>query len=839
MPIGDRRSDFKFKEDQMQYNHDFRVWICGAEVTVHLRGSITLRRGDKSSPSTLNFDLDNVKDIFTITAANKGYIENPDGTFSKNENPKTTPIDDSLSDEIKKKINKIYEEVEQYDSDLQALELNHEQALKAIDDKYNKELKNAEAKENLYAQKGDRTQMETWSKVMFTDIPNNKNKDIQKETDEYERKKTALEKKKQVAQSRLDKMNMKIDRDASGNYTYSAIGDFGRNNETSQTTGKATKTKKKTKKIKSEEVIFNSDENLYNEDNYSDAAKKLIYTNKTILNANINFGNFLKENGLGFNPYDLNIDTPIIEKHDPIRIFIKDPSRPFLTNTLETTEDKYWIPLFTGFIDSVTEHNDYITGDKFLSVSCYDIRGIMQRMRVMTNPRISRGTDNARERAEAAKKLSVNTGYFTDFFAQSGLGGEKSTKYLHYKFDQVCLEFLTGRWNKYDNFADKYVGKLVSTQSNEILEDTEYLKKINEAVTRGGKKTEPSLNGVGTFLPGAIIECPRYDKEPDKCQQIMELWYDILMFGIKATYFTKDEMEYVGNNTLPYGLFDPYNCFVHMITPPGGTEAKNLFDSQLEDLQTGFEYQNRFEFFTQLVERLDYQWFTNSMGDIVIEFPMYDFEPSIFGAYKGQLTVNNHLTACTINETANTIFSAVSASGGISSITGAVQGSVQYIYSAFAKSDQLAYKYGINIEEYTAPNLKTNTETDRLLKQAIIELIKSNMSVSSMEVEMCCRFALFPNKPLYCVPKHRMATISGFSYTIQINESVSCTADTIMVKKLNQDNKFINIYNSTNTPIKYLGGNDIELSDASLAGIDVFYIDGDNKPVKELRKNSK
>ena len=75
----------------------------------------------------------------------------------------------------------------------------------------------------------------------------------------------------------------------------------------------------------------------------------------------------------------------------------------------------------------------------------------------------------------------MNTGYFTDFFAQSGLGGEKSTKYLHYKFDQVCLEFLTGRWNKYDSFADKYVGKLVSTQSNEILEDTEYLKKINEA----------------------------------------------------------------------------------------------------------------------------------------------------------------------------------------------------------------------------------------------------------------------------------------------------------------------------------------------------------------------
>ena len=46
--IGNRRSKYKFSDEQMWFNHDIRVWICGAEVTDHLRGSLSLRRGDRN-----------------------------------------------------------------------------------------------------------------------------------------------------------------------------------------------------------------------------------------------------------------------------------------------------------------------------------------------------------------------------------------------------------------------------------------------------------------------------------------------------------------------------------------------------------------------------------------------------------------------------------------------------------------------------------------------------------------------------------------------------------------------------------------------------------------------
>lgn len=839
MDVENRESSFYFKDSQMQFNHDIRVWVCGAEVTTHLRGSLSIRRANRESPSTLNFDLDNVKDVFTITASNKGYIEKEDGTYEKDNNPKSIPMDDNLSEGLKKKLNAIYDEIESAQSELQSLEFNHENALENIENSYKEKIDSISAQKIQAEQKKQDTK--SYDKKLV-EAQNKKDSLVTKENNKYESEKAKLEKKIQVNKSRLDKINVQVSKEGDS-YHYSSVGSFGSNDNLGSTTGKSTdvtKEKKKGKKegkttIKSEEVIFKTDESLKNEEGYSDAAKKLIYSNKTILNANINVGNFLKDTGLGFNPYDLNIDTCIIEKNDPVRVFIKDPSRPFLTSDLNTTEDKYWIPMFTGFVDTVSEHIDYINGEKFLSIACYDIRGIMQKLRVQTNPRISRGTDTARDRANASKKLDVNTGYFTDFFAQGGLWGESSTKYLNSAFDNVCLEFLTGRWYAYNGFLDSYLGKVVSSQSNEILDNTQMMEEINKATKEKG--TEPSLNGVGAFLPGIVIELPRYDEKPKKCEKTLELWHDILLFGVKATHYTASEMEMIGTSTLPYGLFDPYNCFVHMLTPTNGTEAKRLFDSHLEDLPSNLEYTSRFEFLTQLTERLDYQWFTNTMGDIVIEFPMYDFEPDVFGNYKDQLKVNNHLNGCVINETAGTIYSAVSATGGIQSINGNAAAAIAFTATAFAKSDQLAYKYGINIEEYPVPSMQTLTDPKKLQKQAVIELVKSNVLVSSMEMEIAYRYALFPNKPIYNVAKHRMATITGFAYNININSGVSCTVDTSMVRKLNSNNKFINIFNSPNTPVKYLGNGDIELSDASLSGIDAFYIDEtNNKPVKELKK---
>ena len=862
-----RRSDFVFSDSQMQFNHDVRVWICGAEVTDHLRGSISLRRGDRNGPSTLQFDLDNVKDIFVITAANKGYNEE-DGKYEKNPNTIPTDLTENLTKEAKGRIDKIYSEIENLEEELQKNENEYSDNYFKIQQKYEKDVNQAQLKLEKAAQTGNKREKEAQEKKLTDILPAQRDKEHQKCANTYEAKKQKIEQKLSVARKRKQQLigNINREKDENGNYKYTTtdIGTFGTAAEAENEATKLSRynyTGKKTKKgtlerdkrgtkdytCKSDELIFKTNNGIFDDHLYSDSAKKLIYTNKVILNANIDIGGIIKDGGFGFKPYALTIDTPIIEKHDPIRIFIKDPCSPFIEDDGETTERSRWVPLFTGFIDTVTDHEDYLNGDKFLSVSCFDIRGIMQRMRVMTNPRISRGTDTARERAEQAKKFTVNTGYFTDFFAQGPMWGEKSTKYLHHAFDDVCLEFLTGRWYSYKDFADTYVGEVVSSQSNKIIDNKAMFDEINKRFVKDNLKADASLNGVGTFIPGVILEYPKYEgKDEDamnnpeyknKCIRTMELWYDLLVFGIKGTYYTADEIEHIGNSTLPYAEFDPYNCFVHMIKPPDGTQARWLFDSQLEDLQTGFIYESRFEVFSKLCEKIDYQWFTNSMGDIVVEFPMYDFTPDIFGAYESNLTVDNHLVSTALNEVAGNVVSAVSAAGSIQSITGGVQmGITPMCYTAFAKSDLLAYKYGINIEEYSAPHLRTDVSPAKLRNQAILELIKANVAVSSMEMEVSYRYAIFPNKPIKNVPKHRMATVTGFSYTMQVNESVSCTIDTAMVKKQNEDNTYISIFNAPNMPIKYIGTNAIDISHLQ-SGIDAFYVGADGKPASDVSTN--
>ena len=105
------RSNFYFSDSQMTFNHDLRIFIFGAEVTKHIRGSISITRNDRTSPGTMSFDLDNVNDIFTLTPRNKGYIVDSKGNYIKDVNAGSVDIGDSLSNSAKKKSEEIESEI--------------------------------------------------------------------------------------------------------------------------------------------------------------------------------------------------------------------------------------------------------------------------------------------------------------------------------------------------------------------------------------------------------------------------------------------------------------------------------------------------------------------------------------------------------------------------------------------------------------------------------------------------------------------------------------------------------------------------------------------------------
>ena len=790
-------SKFYFSDKQMFFNHDFRIFIFGAEVTQHVRGSISITRNDRTSPGTMSFDLDNVNDIFTLTPRNKGYEVDNNGNYFKDKNAKSIDIGDSLTDSAKKR-------AKEFDTKIGNLNARKKELEEQIDKcRYDIGLYDIQ-------RAGEQKNSRAWKNA------NTNVKNLEAKKQKLEKQLVSVNDELTSYESRREVLLGNITKD--GN-SYKLTGTFDSNLRAKVNETRTAKPRKNANLISPELIKTLQSDDLFVDGLYSDSAKQLVYTNKSIINADIISGatklNFTK----GFKPYSLAINSPIFEKNDPIRMFIRDPSSPF-------DEDK-WCPFFTGFIQNITDHTNYDNGEKYMTVLCYDIRGLMQKQRVMVNPRISHGMDTARMLNENVIGDKNRIGLFGDYIAHSGSGGEKGSKYTYSNADESVLDMVTGRVHVDDDFEKNVIGTIASTQSNEIVDGSKYnLDYVNSGASVKG--TRPGKQSMGCFMPGLELECPSYKDEREQHIKAMELWFDLLVFGTKCDYFTSDEVTNVGSKTIPYGEFDPYNGWLHFLIPKNGTGARAIFSSQLDDLSQNYEFQSRFQLLTTLCEAIDYQWFCNSMGDIIVEFPMYDFLLDSFGVYADQLRIDNHLVDCSLNEIVDDVVTAVSVSGGVSHSNTVPDEEISWVYTALAKSDALAFKYGVDVEEVTIPTMRTNTSTDSLKRQAVIELAKRNVLASSMEMTVAYRWAFFPNKPVYNVDKNRIGIISAFTYNFQVNESVSVSMDVRYIRKKLEDNTFIHIFNGDSMPVKYLTSKNNEVDTAGLdtttSGIDIFLI---------------
>lgn len=99
--------------------------------------------------------------------------------------------------------------------------------------------------------------------------------------------------------------------------------------------------------------------------------------------------------------WPLDPHRPIFHKHDPVRIWYHNPA---------VEQKDSWLPAFTGFIDTYSWPEDYLTGESTIQISCYCIRGVMKKMRVLQN---SRSAQNQNTQIELTSG-GLNTGYFAD-----------------------------------------------------------------------------------------------------------------------------------------------------------------------------------------------------------------------------------------------------------------------------------------------------------------------------------------------------------------------------------------------------------------------------------------
>lgn len=179
---------------------------------------------------------------------------------------------------------------------------------------------------------------------------------------------------------------------------------------------------------------------------YSEIPKKQIYDYKQQINWSF------ETEGTAINVYDFIPGQLIINKNDPVRIFLHNPMKEAIGKT-----DEEWIPIFTGFIENHPEATDYYSGKSTISINCNCIKKMLQRMRTSLNP-ISQFTEEQRNTLRSDKQNAYQL--FADVAYEGLKDGVEQHPLANKDFFTAMLVLLLGARDDVGEFDDTRVGFL-------------------------------------------------------------------------------------------------------------------------------------------------------------------------------------------------------------------------------------------------------------------------------------------------------------------------------------------------------------------------------------------
>jgi hypothetical protein len=551
--------------------------------------------------------------------------------------------------------------------------------------------------------------------------------------------------------------------------------------------------------------------------------------------------------------YPFNVGSLVFHKYDPVRIFVQNPfsrgESTSVTNAQVTTSStgantanigaasgneststsanantSQWTCEFAGYIDVKPFTQNYVNGESVISVSCQDIRVLMQQMRTQTNPAASIGIANANNLLAGSGNSSIvaakaNAGFFNDLVAPYSpishiLGGKT--------FIQSIKFLLFGVYNS-------------STQSNAAPTTTTgagAASGSNSSVVNGptpltptpasgqnvpntpivassGQSTTSNLGGVGRLTEGQTV---KYDpSNPTAGSAALEDWNNLINFGVDRRYLTYAEMLYIGSQTFDGGEWAPDNQQVFFLLPYGSNSQSNLVEyNQDGGASQRVEWATRLELLQQVCKSIDYQFYVTGMGDVVFEFPMYDFFPLHFNAvYNSLYSFGGHLIDDSVSDeggtpisgllvTSRSTFSEYANGPGNPASDPTVANSLQLTRTIF--SNVLASRIGMHIETHDVPGV---TNQNRLTQLGMIEFNKRLAEFNKFDMNTSYRPYINVNRPIYHMVRKRIGITKTVSFTFRLREDVTLNMGLTYTRQQEQDGKFRFITGGEANPISY------------------------------------
>ena len=502
-------------------------------------------------------------------------------------------------------------------------------------------------------------------------------------------------------------------------------------------------------------------------------------------------------NSAGVRAWPFHLDRPIFHKHDSVVAWVHvptyDPGRG--------DEEERWLPMFTGFVDSYPWSEDLVTGESTIQMSCYDIREIMKRMRVLVNPTALQ----ASEEIDYERNSFLTEGLYRDIslIPSTGdggpLAGQSMEQILAYTLTGTVLERLQGTQSAFNPIAAQPSG--------------------GDLIYEG---PSPSGLGVGVgdlrlgHVNGRIGVVPLPAKREDRSQFLAQ-WHSISMCGsylhdkkgTRGWYTTKEIEEISTHSNLALdpersARWNPTARRVYILVPTQGTPMAGLYESSANYANAATaEWQQRFQLIDDTLEKLGgYTWFVSPFGDIFIEPPLMDFTPSDFSygrrgrrGFREHFTIDKHALRFSIDEEQGNIPTGLKVTGPISDNVEINASTNQHVARAFTECTyivkNLARRLGLNIHQQSFPwltgtSLQSSTDGPiteqelrlQRLQWGLLELQKRLAKAAVLDISLAYRPFLLPNRPIHFPVRNRFARTTGVTHTLSFNGECSTTIAT-------------------------------------------------------------
>lgn len=512
--------------------------------------------------------------------------------------------------------------------------------------------------------------------------------------------------------------------------------------------------------------------------------------------------------------FSLNAGNLVFGVGDPVRIFIK---HPYKYNVANMKKQEVWKYGFSGYITATNQVDLLAKSAYTFSLSCV----------------------GAASKLLALSRVTKGISYYLDVIEED---------------DMALLDMINGSgWT--NMFAQLTLPQLLRTLvlGYNPTEDTDM---AGLAISAEDQKTKP-IAGIGRYTKGEIV---KFNDPSFK----LDTWHKNLNPDLTIEEVTSiGEKSGIDLNATEASRGKSFGGYAGETGPDTGKLYILLPDESLQDYKqiVNSSVQSTVSMQSEVTTRLDiikeivagnayYHCYETGKGDIVCEFPMYDFTPSDFGEIQPILEVTDKKTSAiasmTLSENDAKVATWVQATGDLTAFNTQVDNTTKMVVDTLTSITvlpNLIAKYGIRQVSINVPFIKNDKEGIRYIGKVLAAKILSQVRSASLNLELLL-LDLLPNRPFYNSEGNYIGLIMGYDYNISYPQSSTTSLNVDYVRMASIDNngqlQFMAIGGVLHNPLNYGRMSNLEIPQSTTytseekANMDRLYSESQQVPIENI-----